>query len=78
MWNFRTQGLSTVGQDEVVILLIKVEGETLPAKNIFEHLQQLYEQAKNGIHDRLIYTAAAVIDMNCCFQALQSETWATQ
>ena len=49
MWNFRTQGLSTVGQDEVVILLIKVEGETLPAKNIFEHLQQLYEQAKNGI-----------------------------
>ena len=48
VWNFRTQGLAAVGQDEVVILLIKLEGESLPARNIFEHLQHLYEQASNG------------------------------
>ena len=48
VWNFRTQGLAAVGQDEVVILLIKLEGESLPARNIFEHLQHLYEQASIG------------------------------
>ena len=48
VWNFRTQGLAAVGQDEVVILLIKLEGESLPARNIFEHLQHLYEQVSIG------------------------------
>lgn len=48
MWVYKSEGLSTVGQDEVVVLLVRVSGETLPHKDILEHFQNLYEQAKTG------------------------------
>ncbi len=48
VWVYKSEGLSTVGQDEVVVLLVRVSGETLPHKDILEHFQNLYEQAKTG------------------------------
>ena len=50
VWNFRTWGMTAVGQDEVVILLVKEPDEDLPPKDIFLHLQSLYEQAGRGGH----------------------------
>lgn len=47
-WNFATRGLTSVGQDEVVILLEVEEGETLPPREVFTMLQALYEQAGAG------------------------------
>lgn len=48
VWNYRTQGLTSVGQDEVVILLVQTTDEHLPPRDIFEHLQALYETAGTG------------------------------
>ena len=42
--------MTAVGQDEVVILLVKEPDEDLPPKDIFLHLQSLYEQAGRGGH----------------------------
>ena len=42
--------MTAVGQDEVVILLVKEPEEDLPPKDIFMHLQRLYEQAGRGGH----------------------------
>ena len=50
MWNFKTQGMTAVGQDELVILLVKNQEEKVPPRDIFEHLQVLYEQAGRGSH----------------------------
>ena len=50
VWNFKTQGMTAVGQDEIVILLVKKSDEDLPPRDIFEHLQSLYEQSGNGAH----------------------------
>ena len=50
VWNFKTQGLSAVGQDEVVILLVKKPQELVPPRDLFEHFQTLYEQAGRGGH----------------------------
>ena len=48
VWNFRTQGMTAVGQDEIVILLVKSPEEDVPPRDVFEHLQTLYEQAGRG------------------------------
>jgi MAD (mothers against decapentaplegic) interacting protein len=48
VWNFKTQGMSAVGQDEIVILLVKNPEEDVPPRDIFEHLQLLYELAGRG------------------------------
>ena len=40
--------MSAVGQDEIVILLVKNPEEDVPPRDIFEHLQTLYEQAGRG------------------------------
>ena len=48
VWNFKTQGMTAVGQDEIVILLVKNPDEDVPPRDIFEHLQTLYEQAGRG------------------------------
>ncbi len=48
LWSYRSDGLCTVGQDEVVILLSRTECETQPHKELLEHFQHLYEQAKSG------------------------------
>ena len=50
LWNYKTQGLSSVGQDEIVILLVQSAEEKTPHRNIFDHLQQIYEQAAHGRH----------------------------
>ncbi len=48
VWNFKTQGMTAVGQDEIVILLVKSAQEEIPPRDIFEHLQTLYEHAGRG------------------------------
>ena len=50
VWNFKTQGMTAVGQDELAILLVKNPEEQIPPRDIFEHLQSLYEQAGRGSH----------------------------
>ena len=50
LWNYKTQGLSSVGQDEIVILLVQNSEEKTPHRNIFDHFQQIYEQASQGRH----------------------------
>lgn len=40
--------MTSVGQDEVVILLVKTDDECLPPRQVFQHLQHLYEQAGKG------------------------------
>jgi MAD (mothers against decapentaplegic) interacting protein len=47
-WNLATRGLTSVGQDEVVILLEVAEDEQLPPREVFTMLQSLYEQAGAG------------------------------
>lgn len=48
IWNFRSQGLASVGQDEVVFLLIRNEDECLPPRDIFDQIQSIYEAARGG------------------------------
>ena len=38
-WNFATRGLTSVGQDEVVVLLEVLEDEQLPPREVFTMLQ---------------------------------------
>ena len=40
--------MNAVGQDEIVILLVKSPDEDVPPRDIFEHLQSLYEAAGTG------------------------------
>lgn len=50
LWVYTSKGLPTVGQDEVILLLIRLnDDESLPRREIFEHFQSLYEQARGGI-----------------------------
>ena len=42
--------MTAVGQDELAILLVKNPEEQIPPRDIFEHLQSLYEQAGRGSH----------------------------
>lgn len=44
VWNFASRGLTSVGQDEVVILLEAEEDEPLPPRDIFIIIQTIYEQ----------------------------------
>jgi len=48
VWNFASRGLTSVGQDEVVILLEAGEEEALPPRDIFIIIQSIYEQAGAG------------------------------
>ena len=48
VWNFASRGLTSVGQDEVVILLEVEEDEALPPRDIFVLIQTIYEQAGAG------------------------------
>ncbi|XP_038066295.1 uncharacterized protein LOC119736358 [Patiria miniata] len=47
-WCFSTKGMATVGQDEIVIVLECLPDEKAIPKDIFHHLQSLYEQASRG------------------------------
>ena len=44
VWNFASRGLTSVGQDEVVILLEAEDDENLPPRDIFVVIQSIYEQ----------------------------------
>jgi hypothetical protein len=48
VWNFASRGLTSVGQDEIVILLEVEEEETLPPRDIFTLIQSIYEQVVHG------------------------------
>jgi len=48
VWNFASRGLTSVGQDEVAILLDIKEDEQIPPRNVFTMLQGLYEQSGAG------------------------------
>ena len=49
LWSYRSSGLCSVGQDEVVLLLSRAQEESCkPSKDVFEHYQILYEQARAG------------------------------
>ena len=52
VWNFASRGLTSVGQDEVVILLEVEEEETLPPRDIFTLIQTIYEQVG---HQRILF-----------------------
>ena len=47
-WNFASRGLTSVGQDEVVVVLQCEPDEQLPPRDVFDTIQQLYEQAGAG------------------------------
>lgn len=49
VWNFASRGLTSVGQDEVVILLEAEEEEQLPPRDVYIAIQALYEQVNVSI-----------------------------
>jgi hypothetical protein len=49
VWNFASRGLTSVGQDEIVILLEVEEEETLPPRDIFLLIQTIYEQVGHSL-----------------------------
>ncbi|XP_044742406.1 zinc finger FYVE domain-containing protein 16 [Chrysoperla carnea] len=48
VWCFTTKGLSSVGQDEIVILLEVLEKENRVPKDVFLHLNNIYMDAAKG------------------------------
>ncbi|XP_071744191.1 uncharacterized protein Sara [Lepeophtheirus salmonis] len=49
VWSYRTEGLNSVANDEIVFLLIQKDStESLPPRDIFDHIQKLFEQARKG------------------------------
>lgn len=49
VWCFTTKGLSSVGQDEIVILLEVLEKENRVPKDVFLHLNNIYMDAAKGL-----------------------------
>ncbi|PSN56198.1 hypothetical protein C0J52_01424 [Blattella germanica] len=47
-WCFTTSGMSCVGQDEIMIILECLPDETCIPKDIFRHLNTLYQDASRG------------------------------
>lgn len=50
-WCFSTEGLINVGQDEIVILLEYLDEESVVPKDIFYHINTVYNDAVKGIHE---------------------------
>lgn len=48
-WCFSTIGMSSVGQDEIVIILECLPDETTIPRDIFSHLNTVYKEASKGI-----------------------------
>lgn len=48
-WCFSTDGLINVGQDEIVILLEFIDGEKTVPKDIFHHINNIYNDALKGV-----------------------------
>lgn len=49
VWCFSTEGMITVGQDEVIFLLEFIENEKFVPKDIFYHINSIYCDAVKGI-----------------------------
>ena len=49
VWCFTTQGMVSVGQEEIVTALEVSPDETTVPRDIFTHLYTLYEEASKGI-----------------------------
>ena len=47
-WCFSTKGMCTVGQDEVVIVLECLPDEKVVPRDIFCHLNSVYDEASKG------------------------------
>lgn len=47
-WCFSTEGLITVGQDEIVYLLECMDNEKTVPKDIFLHINNIYNDAVRG------------------------------
>ena len=47
-WSFTSQGLCSIGQDDIVFLLECLDGETVPPSEVFHHIALLSEQANQG------------------------------
>ncbi|XP_061192554.1 zinc finger FYVE domain-containing protein 9-like isoform X1 [Saccostrea echinata] len=47
-WSFTTQGMCTVGQDEIVIILECLPDEDMIPVDVFRHLYYVYEEAGKG------------------------------
>lgn len=47
-WCFTTQGMIAVGQDEIIILLEYIDNEKTVPKDIFLHLNNIYNEAVKG------------------------------
>ncbi|KAL4236306.1 Zinc finger FYVE domain-containing protein 9 [Mactra antiquata] len=48
VWCFTTRGMSSVGQEEIVIILECLSEELSPPKDIFLHLNNVFEDASRG------------------------------
>lgn len=47
-WCFSTEGLINVGQDEIVIILELLDDEKTVPKDIFLHINSIYQEALKG------------------------------
>ena len=47
-WCFATKGMATAGQDEIVIVLECLPDEKMLPRDIFTHLQTVYDEASKG------------------------------
>ena len=54
-WCFTTEGMCTVGQDEMVIVLECVDGETALPRDILVHFCSIYEDASQGREGPALY-----------------------
>ncbi|XP_053395265.1 uncharacterized protein LOC128555782 isoform X2 [Mercenaria mercenaria] len=48
VWCFTTRGMTSVGQEEIVIVLESLPEENTPPKDVFVHLNNVFEDASKG------------------------------
>jgi hypothetical protein len=58
VWSFASKGLSTVGQDEIAVILERVDDEKRVPRDVFRLITSIYDSSSKGI-----------LLLNClCFQ----------
>lgn len=48
VWNFYSDGLRYVGQEEILLVIEKLSEEDLPSTDVFEYFNAVYDQAYGG------------------------------
>jgi len=66
VWCFTTQGMASVGQEELVIILETAPDDAAPPRDIFIHLNNVYEDASKGIVD-IQKTPAKCVSKTLCW-----------